>query len=113
MPDESDREMHARETMMVRYAVETGAWDAFDFASAHDSPAVLLARGMSAVAREKLDDARAALALLDDRVLKSEGVEHRRIEVLQDELHASIEAASGDMKNALRHAGAATSIEET
>ena len=51
------------------YAIESGDWDAFDFADAHDA-ASLFARGLQAVAHRNLDEARRAATELNPSTRK-------------------------------------------
>jgi tetratricopeptide (TPR) repeat protein len=79
--------------MRARYAIESGDWDAFDFAGGHDA-ASIFARGLQAVARRNLDDARRAAAEL-------KSIDEKAARPMEDELAAAILEADGHASDAL------------
>jgi hypothetical protein len=101
-----ERYDHARMNMKIRYAIESGDWDAFDFAKEHDAPAVLFARGLQALAKKKLDDADAAVSALATSAAKPQR------EVWHNELLAAIAAARGNAAEQRRLLQAAIAAEE-
>ena len=100
---DGERYHHARAGMRARYAIESGDWNAFEFDG--DDPASLFARGLQAVARGKLDDARAAakeLAASQDKAARA----------MEDELTGSILAAAGRTDEAIESYRKAVATEE-
>lgn len=103
---EKNRELHARENMQARYAVETGDWKAFDFTHP-------FARGMRAVAEKRFDDVQRAIESLST---KKHGEHYsgrgNEADVERLELLAMLAAARGDMNEALRSAALAVEAEK-
>jgi tetratricopeptide (TPR) repeat protein len=108
---DSERAMHARDHMRVRYSVETGDWDAFDFAAAHPSKETVFARGMQALARAKLDDAMKASKELG-AMTPSDDVDKSLLAVLRGEIDSSVAAARGNRDEALTLLRSAAAAEE-
>jgi tetratricopeptide (TPR) repeat protein len=97
-----DHARGVRETMQVRYAVETGEWSAFDFTG----PVGLALR---AIAETRFDDAERAIKDADSK----KGEAHADVsEPEPDELRALLAAARGQMKEALHYAELAIKQEE-
>jgi hypothetical protein len=93
----SEREVHARDNMMARYSIETGDWNAFDFATVHASRVTVFARGLQALARGKLDDAAGASKDLDQfRVTKDGGYDTNVVDILRSELDGLTHIARGE-----------------
>jgi tetratricopeptide (TPR) repeat protein len=93
----SEREMHARDNMMVRYSIETGDWNAFDFATVHASRVTVFARGLQALARRRIDDAvRASKELEQFRTAKDTGYDSNVVSILQRELDGLTHLARGE-----------------
>ena len=90
---EGERYHHARSNMRARYVIESGDWDAFDFADAHDAPSHF-ARGLQAVAHRNLDEARRAAASL-------KSIDEKAARPMEDELAAAILEAEGRAADAL------------
>ena len=82
-----------REDMQVRYAAETGDWNAFTFTKP-------LGKALQAIADKRLDDAQRLVS-----ELKPEGPE-------PDEVRAMLAAAKGNLPEALRDAQLAIAAEE-
>lgn len=94
-----------RESMKVRYAAETGQWDAFDFTSP-------VGQALRAIAEKRFDDAQRAIAKAEsDQSDDHHGVAEPA-DPEPDELRALLAAARGDMNQALRYAQLAITEEE-
>ena len=97
-----DHSRGVRETMQVRYAVETGDYAAFDFTSP-------VGRALRAIFEKRFDDAQRAI---DDAASKK-GDDHYGVsEPEPDELRALLAAARGHITDALRYAQLAIEAEE-
>jgi len=90
---EGERYHHARGNMRARYVIESGDWDAFDFADAHDAPSIF-ARGLQAVAHRNLDEARRAATEL-------KSIDEKAARPMEDELAAAILDADGRAADAI------------
>jgi len=90
---QGERYHHARSNMRARYVIESGDWDAFDFADTHDA-ASLFARGLQAVAHRNLDEARHAATEL-------KSVDEKAARPMEDELGAAILETMGRAADAL------------
>jgi len=91
-----------RETMQVRYAVETGDYTAFDFADP-------VGRALRAIFEKRFDDAQRAI---DDAASKKTDDRYGVTEPEPDELRALLAAARGNMSEALHYAQLAIDAEE-
>jgi hypothetical protein len=99
-----ERQHHALSHMRARYAIESGQWNAFDFAGEHDAPSIF-ARGLQAVAQHDLDAARRAATEL-------KSIDDKAARVMEDELGASILEAAGNGADALARDQDAIAAEE-
>jgi tetratricopeptide (TPR) repeat protein len=111
-------------SMVARHAIETGRYDAISLPSGdvdtsrYNSTANLLfAAGMKAFAEEDAAGATAAAdrlrALADKRAEAGETYQADSIRIQQHEVEALAAQITGDVEGALKHAKAATKIEET
>jgi len=99
----SDHHAHAvRETMQVRYAVETGEWSAFDFTDP-------VGKALRAIAEKRFDDAQRSI---DEASSKKSDDPYGVTQPEPDELRALLAAARGQMSKALSYAEAAIKAEE-
>ena len=110
-------------SMVARHAIETGRYDAISLpkgdvdTSRYNSTAnLLLAAGMKAFAEEDAAGATAAAkqlqALADKRAEDGEDYQADSVRIQQHEVEALAAQIAGDTKAALKHAKAATRIEE-
>ena len=108
-PNEGDREHHARDNMLARYALETGDFSQIDFLDSH-AP-IQFIRGLRAAGQKDYEEAQRAVGTLaaSNRDLHYGG--RRTAEVLRNEVLASMFAARGDMKEAVRIAQIAVEAE--
>ena len=111
-------------SMVARHAIETGRYDSISLpkgdvdTSRYNSTAnLLLAAGMKAFAEEDAAGATAAAkqlqALADKRAEDGEDYQADSVRIQQHEVEALAAQIAGDTEAALKHAKAATKIEET
>ena len=111
-------------SMVARHAIETGRYDAISLpkgdvdTSRYNSTAnLLLAAGMKAFADKDEAGATAAAeqlrALADKRAADGEDYQADSVRIQQHEVEALAAQIAGDTEGALKHAKAATRIEET
>ena len=111
-------------SMVARHAIETGRYDAISLpkgdvdTSRYNSTAnLLLAAGMKAFVEEDAAGATAAAkqlqALADKRAEDGEDYQADSVRIQQHEVEALAAQIAGDTEGALKHAKAATKIEET
>jgi tetratricopeptide (TPR) repeat protein len=99
---DNDHSRGIRETMQVRYAVETGQWSAFEFAGP-------VGRALRAIAEKRFDDAEREIRNADAK----KDDDHYDVTAPEpDELRALLAAARGQMKEALEFAQRAIKEED-
>jgi tetratricopeptide (TPR) repeat protein len=102
-PSEGD----GRETMQLRYAVETGEWSAFDFAH-------FVGRTLRAIAEKRFDDAQRAIDELSSKKNSDHHGDHYEVSAPEpDELRALLASARGAMSEALHYAQLAVATESS
>ncbi|HEY0159821.1 MAG TPA: hypothetical protein VGF28_21225 [Thermoanaerobaculia bacterium] len=136
MPADAPREKGAKAEMRVRYAVETGDWNAFEFGAPVAIPAsaeggghcaapamaaytgseagpLLFAQAMQALARNQVDHAARVLTDLTAlRKTKTTSFDARVVEVMEREIEGLIELARGNREKGLAALAAAAKLED-
>jgi tetratricopeptide (TPR) repeat protein len=136
-PADVAREKGAKAEMRVRYAVETGDWNAFDFGAPVAVPAalseggghcaaptmtaytgseagpLLFGQAMQALARKQVDHAaRVVTQLAELRKTKTTTFDARVVEVMEREIEGLVELARGNTEKGLASLAAAAKLED-